>query len=120
MVLAIQQPCFSKVTRTTYCPRGYTLAYIPNPTTKVCFMVSKEVHLGHWSFQHLRTMGNPLTIINVYNPWGNGPRIQTWEAIEALAEAEGEVLLLGDFNVHHPDWGGTQAASKQQLRHLLI
>ena len=82
MVLAIQEPCFSKVTRTTYCPRGYTLAYIPNPTTKVCFMVSKEVHLGHWSFQvhspyvaslHLRTMGNPLTIINVYNPQGNGP-----------------------------------------------
>src|SRR5438045_961761 len=66
-------------------------------------------------------MGNPLTISHVYNPQGNGPQIQTWEAIsEALAEAEGEVLLLGDFNTHHPDWGGTQAASELQSRHLLI
>jgi len=130
MVLAIQEPCFSKVTRTTYCPKGYTLAYIPNPATKVCFMVSKEIYLGHWSFQAhspyvaslcLRTIDNPLTIINVYNPRGDGPRIQTWDAIlEALAEAEGEVLLLGDFNAHHPEWGGTQAASEPQSRHLLV
>ena len=129
-VLAIQEPCFSERTRTTYCPRGYDLAYDPNPTTRVCFMISKEVQLGCWSFQahspyvaslRLRTTDNTLTIINVYNPRSNGPRIQTWETVaEAITEAEGEIILLGDFNAHHPEWGGPQAAREPQSGHLLI
>ena len=129
-VLAIQEPYFNEKTRTTYCPTGHTLAYDPNPATKVCFMVSKEVHSDHWSYKtyspyvaslRLRTIDNHLTIINVYNPRSNGPRIQTWEKIaEAIAEVEGEIILLGDFNAHHPAWGGTQAANEPQSGHLLI
>lgn len=36
-----------------------------------------------------------------------------------MREASGEVLLLGDFNSHHPHWGGTHAASEPQAEHLL-
>src|SRR5437763_2435120 len=129
-VLAIQEPYFNKRTGTTYCAMGFTLAYDPNSATKVCFMISKEVHPGYWSYKaysphiaslQLRTMDNHLTIINVYNPRSNGPRIQTWEKVaEATAEVEGEMILLGDFNAHHPVWGGTQAANEPQSGHLLI
>ena len=61
-----------------------------------------------------------MTIINVYNPRGNGQRINAWTALEtALGEAVGEVILLGDFNAHHLAWGGVQAASETQAEHLL-
>ena len=61
-----------------------------------------------------------MSIINIYNPRGSRPRINAWGALEtALGEAAGEVILLGDFNAHHPAWGGVQAASETQAEHLL-
>lgn len=60
-----------------------------------------------------------LSIINVYNPRSHGPRIQTWNIIqEAIHQAKGEIILLGDFNAHHPIWGGPQAAREPQAEHL--
>jgi len=129
-ILAIQEPAYRKLTRSTYCPAGYTLAYEANPTTKVCFMISKHISTAHWSAQQhsqdvaslrLLTARGPLLVINVYNPRGNNPRIGTWETVrKALSLAEGNIILLGDFNAHHPAWGGVQAASEPQAEHLLL
>jgi len=47
-VLAIQEPGFNKLTNSTYCPKGYTLAFATLPTTKVCFMISREISAAHW------------------------------------------------------------------------
>ena len=38
---------------------------------------------------------------------------------QALAEAKGEVILLGDMNIHHPRWGGRHIATEPQAEHLL-
>jgi retrotransposon-encoded endonuclease len=129
-ILAIQEPCFSRRTSSTYCPKGYTLAMEAAPTTKVCFMVSKEIDIGSWSYQphscyvaelRLRINSRELQIINVYNPRDNGPRIRTWQTIEAIIGlAPRDTIILGDFNCHHPYWGGLQAASEPQSEHLLI
>jgi endonuclease/exonuclease/phosphatase (EEP) superfamily protein YafD len=128
-VLAIQEPGYSKLSKSTYCPKGFTLLYEALPTTRVCFMVSREINAAHWLYkQHgpyvavlqLILCKTTVSIINVYNPRGNGPRINAWTALEtALGEAVGEVILLGDFNAHHPAWGGAQAASETQAEHLL-
>src|SRR5437764_5979671 len=131
IVLAIQEPAYNNRTKTTYCPRGYALAFDADPMTKVCFMVSRSLHASQWSYQsHSRNVASlhmeiqdqrQLTIINVYNPRGTGPRTQAWEAItQALDQAEGEIILLGDFNSHHPAWGGLQAATEPQAEHLWI
>jgi len=37
----------------------------------------------------------------------------------AIKEAKGEIILLGDFNAHHPMWGGKHIASEEQAEHLL-
>ena len=67
----------------------------------------------------LRLASGPITVINVYNPRGSGSRICTWDLIQqALSEADGEIILLGDFNAHHPAWGGVQAATEPQGNHL--
>ncbi len=128
-LLAIQEPAFSKLTNSTYCPRGFKLVYEANPATRVCFMVSEELGTGQWRHQsygphvikmELQTKETPLSVINVYNPQDNGPRIRTWTQIEkALNEADGEIILLGDFNAHHPAWGGEHVESEQQADHLL-
>jgi endonuclease/exonuclease/phosphatase family metal-dependent hydrolase len=68
----------------------------------------------------LETSSRQVTIINVYNPRSGGPRIQEWPRVaQALEEAKGEILLLGDFNVHHPAWGGVGVAYEQSADHLL-
>lgn len=126
-VLAIQEQAFNRYTGSTYCPRGYSLAGGSEAASRVCFMVSSRISSHTWSFQpysqnvaalHLHHTKD-MTIINVYNPRSNGPQIQTWQTIQqALREAKGEIMLLGDFNAHHPSWGGPQAACETQSEHL--
>jgi endonuclease/exonuclease/phosphatase family metal-dependent hydrolase len=55
-----------------------------------------------------------ITIINVYNPRSNGPRIKEWEKIaQALQDTREEIILLGDFNTHHQVWGGSGVACEK-------
>ena len=75
-------------------------------------MISRNINVAHWKrrrygpftaalWVHLK--GLEITIINVYNPRGDGPQIRTWlEVRTAIEEAKGEIILLGDFNAHHP------------------
>jgi endonuclease/exonuclease/phosphatase family metal-dependent hydrolase len=79
-------------------------------------MVSKTLSLDTWQFKaysglvaalRLRLAAATVTIVNVYNSIFFSNSIETWELIQqALEEAEGEILLLGDFNAHYPVWGG--------------
>ncbi len=110
-VLAIQEPAYSRLTKSTYCPKPYELAYEAGPETRVCFMIKRDVGIAQWRRRQygpnvaaleLDTSQGKLTILNVYNPGARGPRLQEWPQIDAaLREAAGEVLLLGDFNLHH-------------------
>jgi Endonuclease-reverse transcriptase len=128
-VLAVQEPAYNKYTKSIYCPRGFTLTYDALPTTKVCFMISKNIDLAHWKRRQygpftaalwVRLEGLEVTIINVYNPRGDGPQIRTWPEVKtAIEEAKGEIILLGDFNAHHPIWGGKHVASEEQAERLL-
>src|SRR5436309_14818562 len=93
-------------------------------------MVVNMLHIVHWSFQahspyvaslQITTAGGPIEIINIYNPRDNGPRIQVWDTVARVIDAAiGQIILLGDFNAHHPAWGGASAASEPQSNHLLI
>jgi hypothetical protein len=68
----------------------------------------------------VRLEGLEITIINVYNPREDGPQIRTWPEVKtAIEEAKGEIILLGDFNAHHPMWGGKHIASEEQAERLL-
>src|SRR5437868_2550624 len=103
-VLAIQEPGHNKHTKSTYCPKGYVLSYEALLTTKVCFMVSRDIDVAHWRCRQygpyiaslwIELDGLEITIINAYNPRGNGPRIQIWQdLVRSIQEANGEILLL--------------------------
>ena len=86
-------------------------------------MIKRNAGVSHWKRRQygpnvaalvLETGTGQITIINVYNPQARGPRIQEWSKIEqALNEAHREVLLRGDFNTHHTEWGGRGVACDQ-------
>ena len=46
-VLVIQEPSYNRFTKSTYCPRNFTLSYEAAPTTKVYFIVSRNIDAGH-------------------------------------------------------------------------
>ena len=128
-MLAIQEPAFNKFTESTYCPRGFKLIYDAKPATRVCFLISEELGIDQWRYKvysphvirlEIQVEEGYLSIINVYNPPDNGPRIRMWPQIEkAIKDAAGEVILLGDFNAHHPVWGGGHVQRDPEAIHLL-
>jgi len=129
-VIAVQEPAYNRMTKSTYCPKPYELAYEALPETRVCFMIRRDIGAAQWKRRQygsnvaalkLTTLSGKITIVNVYNPRDGGPRLHEWDRIaEALQEAEGETLLLGDFNAHHQVWGGQGVVCEQNAEHLLI
>ena len=127
--MLVQEPGYNTWTKSTYCPKPYQLAYEAHPETRVCFMIRRDVPASQWKRRQygpnvaaltVILQERTLTAINVYNPRGNGPRVKEWPRIqEAIREAQGDIILLGDFNAHHPAWGGQGVACEQQAEHLL-
>ena len=61
-----------------------------------------------------------VTIINIYNPIGNKEVIIIGKFIKlALDKIKKDIILLKDFNIHHPIQGGRAAAIKTQSEYFL-
>ncbi len=100
-----------------YCPPNYIQAARIQEASRVAFLIYDKIPLNSWTTHgygldverlRLQTKTGWVNIINVYNPGGDDgkPEISTWKEIRAAVQAAGdeEVLLLGDFNIHHPEW----------------
>ena len=62
-----------------------------------------------WPSPSPENRGPPaLHIVNVYAHPNDPFEPVQWAILEELTNLEGEVIILGDFNAHHPNWGGTQ------------
>ena len=92
-------------------------------TARVCFFINKKIDQARWRFEE-RTRDicsiildstddqqsqERIVIHNVYNPPKTSSNQQS--ALPQVREALGqhqtnEQVLLGDFNLHHPLWGG--------------
>jgi hypothetical protein len=120
-VVALQEPGFNRFTRSTYYPKGFHLLYQPEEATRVCFLVSKRLSLRRWRHRvvsHdagllvLDTEAGEIAILNIYNPGGQGSArgppscLADIRAGLDVLEEGAQLLLLGDFNLHHPHWGG--------------
>ena len=121
-VLAIQEPWRNPFMNTTHnpIPQHFELAYHNHRKTRVCFFINKRIGSSQWSVIHhtpdfstleLRwgEKNETIAIHNVYNPI---PTIEpTNSALPTLQEAmsrwrQVEQVVVGDFNLHHPYWGG--------------
>ena len=134
-IIAIQEPAISKRNKATYTPPGYHLGIHPNQLTKTAFLISKEIKSSEWHWTHhnenlssirLTLREGTLRIINVYNPSpatrsSHTPSqiANTSEVVGQAIQEESEILLVGDFNLHHPEWGGPTASTDAHSTRLI-
>ncbi|OOQ86154.1 putative reverse transcriptase [Penicillium brasilianum] len=133
-IIAIQEPWENPFQDITHHPLKQTheLLYPAASETggraRVCTFVSKKIgehtHLAHSrDCQEIRikTEGSELRIINVYNDQQRGAALDLLQGILSSMREQKEVsyLVLGDFNLHHPVWGGDAAPRDARAEDLL-
>lgn len=137
-VIAIQEPWRNEFTDTTHQPAKAThqLLY-PKKTehrderpARVCIFISKKIDPARWThivvsrdYQIVRINSEWRTIYihNIYNEPRGGTITRIREEIERIriGDRDGEHMILGDFNLHHPSWGGAGTRGDAEAEDLL-
>ena len=137
-VLAIQEPWHNKHNNSTHhpCKDRFHLVY-PEPTegesTRVCFYINSRLNRADWTVQtHSRDLmtlkiqytehsqSKRLCIHNVYREAVRGDTTATLEQLNGLLEDDHwQHIIVGDFNLHHPTWGGLGVEEDPQAEQLI-
>jgi len=92
-------------------------------TARVCFFVNKEIEATEWTYtQHsldlitlhlkYKTSEDSRTrTVNVHNIYNAGPNqnirgVHTLIKLKEGLRSQGEHIVVGNFNLHHPMWAG--------------
>jgi hypothetical protein len=119
-VIAIQEPWLNPNVNTTYCPRGsqYNLVFPLQGRARTCLLVHKRIPISTWSagqepdycWIRLELESGPITIHNIYSEIPESYETTIWNTpipqVLAAIQDPGRHLIVGDFNLHHPFWGG--------------
>ena len=126
-IIALQEPWKNPFQGTTYHPvrDRFDLLYMEDRRPRVCFFVNKRLS-GQWIHTHHAPDYSTLElkirdcdprgyrtvhIHNIYNPSPTRDCPQgTLPTLRGVLsrEMDGEHIVLGDFNLHHPLWGGIE------------
>jgi len=110
----------------------FELHYMNDKNTRVCFFVNKRVALASYTITHRSkdlcslalklAEGRTINVHNIYNPCkssedkSNLPLLRT-----ALGgKANEEHIVMGDFNLHHPKWGGDEVRADADAYELVV
>lgn len=124
-LIALQEPWRNTYQNTTFHPRKdvFELAYMDDLLTRVCFYINKKIALASWTVKfHLpdlctlrikTTTNRILHIHNIYNPTIASEEPSKIPLLQTILETSplDEHMVLGDFNLHHPNWGGPNCRS---------
>jgi exonuclease III len=133
-IIALQEPWINPHQRTTYCPSAAPFHLVfPPEKGRCCFLINKKLDTAAWepSFPspdlctlRLETRGHKLWIHNVYSPPPGSYSNTSYETpIPGLAgqlEQDGEHIVLGDFNLHHPLWCGPRNPATHKAADTLV
>lgn len=111
----------------------FHLLYFDSRDTRTCIYVNKKIDLGTWNISyvngdicvlHLNTLdGRHMRIYNVYSQPRGEPDIRTLETLEEelrREDSQRHVLLLGDFNLYHPQWSELRPQRPPRESHTLV
>jgi hypothetical protein len=132
-IVAVQEPHQNKHNDNIKNARGYHTVVMVTKCTRTCFYVSRHIPQQHWNVVFhgpdmctlrlsLPSLQTPLSIHNVYNPC---PQLQDdanqciLPSLEQRLQEPGEHMVVGDFNLHHPNWGGVGVARSPQAYELI-
>lgn len=125
-IIAIQEPWTNPRSRCTVSDPRYHLALPMRTTPRTCMYISKELPTDKWTFTehsgHLTTLAlqvenTTIHVHNCYNPPStlhSSTELGTLSLLKEVLAKEGQHILLGDFNLHHPLVGRTGYATATQ------
>jgi hypothetical protein len=134
-ILAIQEPYRNPFQNTTYHPAKdrFHLLYLDSESTRTCLFISKRIDPSTWNAKHINKdicvlqLKTPdqgqFSLYNVYNEPGAENTTRTLEILEQQLEQEdpqNHLLVLGDFNLHHPQWSGPRTQSPSYQAYTLL
>ncbi|EDN02399.1 predicted protein [Histoplasma mississippiense (nom. inval.)] len=133
-VIAIQEPWRNNFTNTTHYPRpqSFDLVYLDDPGTRTCMFINRRIPRGRWtattpspdfctvSIQCTEAPEDTIHIHNLYNPETSTGNSTIPLLRRTITEANSEKqIVVGDFNLHHPLWGGTGSDRDAEAEELV-
>lgn len=96
-------------------------------------MFNKRLNSGEWKAEQVddciqvawvQTLQGPIQLVNIYVQAEGGRvtlrRDSALRKVPDLLDNDKECLLLGDFNLHHPSWGGERVHCADEAARELI
>ena len=133
-LIALQEPWQNPYCNRTYCPStsGFIPAY-DDRQRRSCFLINRRLDPTTWSVEYpspdlavvcLQVEDRTIWVYNIYNPPpGSYSTDQTSTPISLLPDLlsrNGDHLLLGDFNLHHPMWCGPRNPTAHKAADSLV
>jgi hypothetical protein len=120
-IIAVQEPWENPYNNTTYHPLKQTheLLFPSSAETgsraRVCIYLSKRIgtnwtHHTHSEFcqeVRIQTGIGEVSFFNIYNECGTTGTVEHLNRL--LVSRRKHTMIAGDFNLHHPAWGGIEA-----------
>ena len=117
-LIALQEPWQNPHCNRTYCPSasGFLPVY-DDKQRRSCFLINRRLDPTTWSVEYpssdlavfcLQVEDCTVWVYNIYNPPPGSYSIDQHDTpislLPDLISRDGDHLLLGDFNLHHPMW----------------
>lgn len=134
-IIAVQEPWRNTYDSSSYNPRdsGFHLVDTKDRDSRVSTYVNKRISVDSWSEvshspdSHTITLRVGAAHVNIHNVYSPPPVSHTdnreLSTLAALAQAlrmEGSHVVVGDFNLHHPLWGGSVYPHQHTMADTLI
>lgn len=139
-ILAIQEPARHLNARDTHNNSNskFHLVNLPDPESRTCIYINKKIDINSWQVTArerdfcsititVHTTTNESQCIHLHNVYNPSPLSttstdspSTIPRLRAALATEGTHIMLGDFNLHHPYWGGQRCFSRHAMADQLI
>ena len=134
-VVALQEPWRHPTENTSIKHPAYHLVFPDGHKGRTCIYVSKLLAVGKWRVEKTPEADGDITSIsmqtdigkiyvnNIYNPppaSHSSKELGNLKHLPELLSKAGRHILVGDFNLHHPRWGGPTVLGHHKLAEELI
>src|SRR5437016_1519810 len=87
-------------------------------------MTRTSQHSSRYTIAHYRGTHHTVHIHNIYSARPESLRTVDRESpvylLPQLLAAQGEHIVVGDFNLHHPIWGGSHCLERHSMANDLL
>ena len=133
-IIAIQEPYRNPLQNTSHHPARdrFHLLYFDSKLTRTCLFVNKRIAPSTWSVEYinedicllrLTTRQDRVCLYNVYNEPGEEDPTRTLRLLSrelSAADPADHLVVLGDFNLHHPQWSDVWTRSPSREASVLL